>query len=314
MAWRAGCRVANMEFNQFHPTCLYHPNAKSFLISEAVRGEGGLLKRPDGSRFMKEYDARAELAPRDIVARAIDHEMKRLGADCLYLDISHKPADFVRSHFPTIYERLPQLRHRHHEKAHSHSTGCPLHLRRHCGERLRANRHTGIIRRGRVQLYRPARCQPTGQQFHCWNAWFPPAAVPRKSLTPSTSTLNRRNFPIGIRARSSTPTKMSSFPITGRNYAGLCGITSVLSEPQNDCKEPCTEFQLLQFEIHEFYSNFKISNDLIELRNLALVSELIIRCAMERKESRGLHFTLDYPTTASETEDTILTPSNYLSR
>src|SRR5690606_8482557 len=105
MAWRAGCRVANMEFNQFHPTSLYHPAAPNFLITEAMRGEGAYLKRPDGSRFMPDFDPRAELAPRDIVARAIDFEMKRLGANCVYLDISHKPKNFIIEHFPTIYAK-----------------------------------------------------------------------------------------------------------------------------------------------------------------------------------------------------------------
>lgn len=311
MAYRAGCRVSNMEFIQFHPTCLYHPQAKSFLISEAVRGEGGLLRLPDGTRFMPEHDDRAELAPRDIVARAIDFEMKKRGLDCVFLDISHKGDDFIRAHFPNIHARCLEL------GIDIAQEPIPVVPAAHytCG---------GIVSdlRGRTDvsgLYVAGEASCTG--LHGANRLasnslleclvFAEAVV--KDILASTST-PVPELPLWDESRV---TDADEEVVISHNwdelrrfmwdYVGIVRTTKRL-------KRAAHRIALLKREIDEFYANFRVSHDLIELRNLVATADLIVRCAMQRKESRGLHFSRDFPEMAATARNSLLKRRRPVSR
>lgn len=308
MAWRAGCRISNMEMMQFHPTCLYNLEVKNFLITEAVRGEGGHLLIPEtGYRFMPDFDARAELAPRDIVARAIDHEIKRLGLDYVHLDISHRGADFVKAHFPTIYEKL---------------LGLGIDMTREPIPVVPAQHYTcgGVMidRDGRTDLpglYAAGEVTQSGLHganrlasnslLECfvfgeacardiaarWNDLPPPPPIrpwDESRVTDSDEeVVIKQNW-----------TEIRRFMW---NYVGIVRTTKRLERAQH-------RINLLMGEIADYYGHFRVTPDLIELRNLLQTADLIVKSALHRHESRGLHYTLDYPETLAEAVDTILIP------
>ena len=307
MAWRAGCRVANLEFNQFHPTCLYHPEAKSFLITEALRGEGAKLVLPNGHRFMPDFDERAELAPRDIVARAIDHEMKRLGCDCVYLDIRHKGNDFIMSHFPTIHARCLEL------GIDIIKELIPIVPAAHytCGGIMTDTHgmtdlpHLYAIGESSFTGLHGANRMASNSLLECMV--FATAAAEHINSHPESL---ESNLEIPFWDETQV-TNSDEDVIISHNWEELrrfmwdyVGIVRTDKRLQRARRR----VQLLQQEVTEYYSNYRISSDLLELRNLIQVADLMIQCAIRRKESRGLHYTLDYPEQAEQANDTILTP------
>lgn len=310
MAWRAGCRVANMEFNQFHPTCLYHPQDRNFLITEALRGEGAYLRLPDGTRFMQAYHPLAELAPRDVVARAIDAEMKKTGCDCVFLDISHKEADFIKAHFPTIHARCLSL------GIDICTQPIPVVPAAHysCGGVM-------VDRNGKTDLdalYAIGETSFTGLHganrmasnslLECFVFAFSASEHIKTllSLTPSPTNLPRWD--------ESQVTNSDEDIVIAHNwdeirrfmwdYVGIVRTTKRLHRALN-------RIQLLQSEIDEYYSNYRVTTPLLELRNLALVAELIINSSLARHESRGLHYCLDYPDSSKTAVDTVLQPGAF---
>lgn len=307
MAWRAGCRVANMEFNQFHPTSLFHEKAPNFLITEAMRGEGAYLKRPDGSRFMTDFDERAELAPRDVVARAIDYEMKRLGADCMYLDISHKEESFILDHFPTIYakclkvgiditkEQIPIV-----PAAHYTCGGVITDL---SGKTDVDNlyaigevAYTGLHGANRMASNSLLECivfaHGAAQQILATKG-FKQESIQIPFWDDSKVTSSEEDVIISH--------TWHELRLLMWDYVGIVRSNRRL-------KKALKRVDIIKQEIDEFYSTFKVSNNLLELRNLAQVAQLIVQSALSRKESRGLHYNLDYPETCEKSEPTILTP------
>ena len=294
MAWRAGCRVANMEFNQFHPTCLYHPQAKNFLITEALRGEGAHLCHANGERFMQRFDDRLELAPRDIVARAIDYEMKRVGAECMYLDISHKPAEFVIKHFPNIHKKclsvgiditrepIPVVPAAHYS----------------CGGVI-TDLHAKTDLNNVYAIGEVAYTGLHGANRMASNSLLECVVFAHAAGKHILGRLHERASDEAIRPWDESRVIDSDEEVVIQHnwhelrlsmwdYVGIVRTNKRLERAMH-------RIELLQKEVQDYYANFKVSNNLLELRNLLTVAQLIVQCAMHRKESRGLHYNLDYP-------------------
>jgi L-aspartate oxidase len=308
MAWRAGCRVSNMEFMQFHPTCLYNLQVKNFLITEAVRGEGGQLELPTtGDRFMPRFDQRAELAPRDIVARAIDHEIKRLGLDYVHLDISHRDPDFVKAHFPTIYDKL---------------LGLGVDITKEPIPVVPAQHYTcgGVVvdldgRTDAPGLYAAGEVTQSG--LHGANRLASNSLLECLVFGEAAAKHIAANFAElpdvpAIRAWDESRVTDSDEEVViaqtwGEirrfmwNYVGIVRTTKRLERAKH-------RIDLLRREVNDYYKNFRVTPDLIELRNLVEVADLIIRSALSRHESRGLHYTLDFPELLPDPKDTVLVP------
>jgi len=312
MAWRAGCRVSNMEFMQFHPTCLYNLQVKNFLITEAVRGEGGQLKLPPGvkgggTRFMQRFDKRGELAPRDIVARAIDHEIKRLGLDYVHLDISHRDEDFVRAHFPNIYEKL---------------LGLGIDITREPIPVVPAQHYTcgGVVvdldgRTDAPGLYAAGEVTQSG--LHGANRLASNSLLECLVFGEAAAKHIAANWDALPEVPEIRPWDESRVTDSDEevviaqtwgeirrfmwNYVGIVRTTKRLERAKH-------RIEMLRQEVRDYYAHFRVTPDLIELRNLVEVADLIVRSALARHESRGLHYTLDYPGLRPEAKDTILVP------
>ncbi|CAA9514026.1 MAG: L-aspartate oxidase [uncultured Sphingomonas sp.] len=308
MAWRARCRVSNMEMMQFHPTCLYHLEVKNFLITEAVRGEGGQLKLPTtGERFMPRFDERAELAPRDVVARAIDHEIKRLGLDYVHLDISHREPEFVRAHFPNIYDKLlglgiditrdpiPVVPAQHYTCG---GVVVDLDGRTDAPGLYAAGEVTesGLHGANRLASNSLLECLVFGEAaaLHMLDHWNElPSLSPVRECDESRVTNSDEEVVI-----AQTWGEIRRFMW---NYVGIVRTTKRLHRAKR-------RIDMLRGEVTEYYANFRVTADLIELRNLVEVADLIIRSALARRESRGLHYTRDFPKLLGEAKDTLLVP------
>lgn len=308
LAWRAGCRVANLEFNQFHPTCLYNPEARTFLLTEALRGEGATLHLPSGERFMPRFDHRAELAPRDIVARAIDHEMKRLGLDCVYLDVTHKSHEEIEAHFPTVQarckalgidiavERIPVV-----PAAHYTCGGVVV-------DEYGATDLPGLYVIGETACtgLHGANRMASNSLLEC----FVYASSAAKHINNSHLPRKSRNLPqwddSRVRVSDEAVVIKHSWQALRRLMWDYVGIVRT----NRRLKRAANHLRILEQEVGDYYASFTITKELLELRNLTLIASLMVACARERKESRGLHYNSDYPDTLESGADSVLIPAN----